>query len=82
LTKIPRTYSVSCFNLRGLGPLFGGLSLPKTSRGDGTGIDPMTILVSHQAVPLHFTRKLCPWWGPVTSISLQICASLNHRKKI
>ena len=25
-------------------------------------IDPMTILVSHQAVPSHFTTKLRPWW--------------------
>jgi len=31
------TYSVSCFNLEGLGALFGGAKLTKASRGDGTG---------------------------------------------
>jgi len=37
LTKIPLTYSVSYFNLGGLGALFGGLSPPKPPRGDGIG---------------------------------------------
>jgi len=32
-------YSISYFYLGGLGALFGGLSPPKPSRGDGTGHD-------------------------------------------
>jgi len=35
LTKIPLIYSVSYFNLGGLGAVFGGLSPPKPPRGDG-----------------------------------------------
>jgi len=40
LTKTPLIYSVSPFSLGGLGALFGGLSLPKPPRGNGTGRDP------------------------------------------
>jgi len=36
LTKTPLIYSVSRFNLEGLGALFGGISPPKPPRGDGT----------------------------------------------
>jgi len=37
LTKTPLIYSVSCFNLGGLGVLFGGAKSTKDPRGDGTG---------------------------------------------
>jgi len=37
LSKIALIYSVSSFNLGGLGSLFGGIGPPKPPRGDGTG---------------------------------------------
>jgi len=37
LTKTQLLYSVSCFNLGGLGALFEGAKPPKAPRGDGTG---------------------------------------------
>ena len=37
LTKIPLMYSVSYFNLWGLGAVFWGLNPPKPLRGNGTG---------------------------------------------
>ena len=38
LTKISPIYSVSRFNLGGLGALFGGTKRTKAPRGDGTGV--------------------------------------------
>jgi len=38
LTKIPLIYSVSYFNLGGLGALFEGLNPPKSPPGDGTAL--------------------------------------------
>ena len=38
LTKTPLIYSVSRFNLEGLGALFGGISTPNPLRGAGTGL--------------------------------------------
>jgi len=46
MTKIPLTYSVSYFNLGGLGALFGGAKPTKDPRGDGTGIATLTGCVS------------------------------------
>jgi len=44
LSKIPLICSVSRFNLRGLGTLFGGrLSPPQPPRGDGTGVIASTV---------------------------------------
>jgi len=37
LTKSHLIYSVSCFNLGGLGAFFGGDKPPKAPCGDGTG---------------------------------------------
>jgi len=38
LTKTQLIYSVSCFNLGGLGALFRGKNPPEAPRGDGTGL--------------------------------------------
>ena len=38
LNKTSLIYSVSRFNLAGLGALFGGAKLTKALRGDGTGL--------------------------------------------
>jgi len=45
LSKIPLIYSVSRFNLGGLGALFRGeLSPPQPPRGDGTGVIASTMV--------------------------------------
>jgi len=69
LTKTPLIYSVSRFNLGGLGALFGGISPPKPPRGDGTathclrttGLDQLThrYVKLRQQVCLKFTPE--PW---------------------
>ena len=55
LTKIPLTCSVSCFNLVGLGALFGGAKPTKAPRGDGS--DWLTGLFLFSTFPLILGRK-------------------------
>ena len=43
LSKIPLIYSVSRFNLGGLGALFGGDKPTTAPRGDGTGVIASTV---------------------------------------
>ena len=56
LTKTQLIHGVSCFNLGGLGALFGGLSPQNPPRGDGTGRHTIKQLPRESSDP-----SACPW---------------------
>jgi len=53
VTKIPLTYSVSYFNLGGLGASFGGLSLPKPPVATGLSLRPSAQIARRKKLQNH-----------------------------